>query len=192
MPQRAPRPLHTPPTTHPTLSHCIHPDPDPNPHQVAPPPTMSRGESRSSSADGVPTLGRCATYIYIWCTYLPTSPRSCTPPSTHTPDTTRPAQLTPSRLLPPPPHAPRSTITTTEMRNTTWSVFSRPPMNSSLTTSDPVMEPALPLTTPALPSLARHSLTLPSLAVLSLALPSPPPAPHSLATRKPPLHRGRS
>ena len=79
---------------------------------------------------------------------------------------------------PPPPHAPRPTITTTEMRNTTWSVFSRPPMNSSLTTSDPAARDARTRHTSHTPRL--HALpSIPGQCCL-VVLTQPPDPPHHL------------
>ena len=158
---RPPPITHTPPTAHPKLSQCINPNPNPNPHQVAPPPTMSRGESPASSADGVPTDSwkvrhiDTSTSAYGALTYPPLRNLArrlpLTPQTPHAPPSTPQAAFSRLPRTPHAPHAPRRlpctprpAITTTEMRNTTWSVFSRPPMNSSLTTSDPVMEPALP------------------------------------------------
>ena len=96
------------------------------------------------------------------CTYLPPACLSTLP--LHTASlaalTARP------RLTPPPPCRARPTPhapATTEMRNTTWSVFSRPPMNSSLTTSDPVRcATHYPRTTQPAIHQARHHRLAPS------------------------------
>ena len=65
-----------------------------------------------------------------------------------------------------------------EMRNTTWSVFSRPPMNSSLTTSDPAARDARTRHTSHTPRL--HALpSIPSQCCL-VVLTQPPDPPHHL------------
>jgi hypothetical protein len=157
--------LHAPPplTPHHTAPHRTTPPTPPHHHHTTPPALPRRvsdeGETRnlnpecsllqrSACADAIPS----ADEIRLGGPPLDTL---------HTPHALHALQA---------PHSPHARHALhAEMRNTTWSVFSRPPMSSSLTTSDPAARDAhatshtpcaMPARTPAQPS--RVSLCRPS------------------------------